>query len=74
MRTVVKVATCGCGEPITRPNPLNPGEWLHTDGRTGCVDSLTREPTGADAWPRKESPRLDPTILSRSLRRAGVRR
>ncbi|WP_341720010.1 hypothetical protein QQG74_09995 [Micromonospora sp. FIMYZ51] len=74
MTTVVKVATCGCWEPITRPNPLKPAEWLHTDGRTECRDALTRELTGATAAPREEPARLNQRILATNLRRAGVRR
>lgn len=53
------VSTCRhCREPILRPVlGLLVGDvwlrWLHTDLRDGCIDGLTREPTGEVAEPRR---------------------
>ncbi len=69
--TAVKV--CGCGEPIVNNAPGGePACWLHTDGRDGCINHLTREPTGAMAAPRVES-RVDGDLLARNLRAARLR-
>lgn len=51
------VSTCAhCGEPILRPASSRPAvdrrlRWLHTDERSGCINQLTREPSGRRAEP-----------------------
>lgn len=53
----LQVSKCRhCSEPILRPvtASVDAGlrvRWLHTPERVGCVDALTREPTGTHAEP-----------------------
>lgn len=68
-----------CGEVILRPKTRSSDvrgrlRWLHTDERAGCLNQLTREPTGEVAEPRTDSPHVDGGLLARNLRSARLRR